>query len=193
MALSTRPYLAFKFFNTGFAGLTAGAIFTIYAPLPPSFFSVGGILLALAILVVARFYDRLLNLHSFYRFSLTVELVMLGLIFLFLLFPQGQHTALFIYVGYQLTFAFGSYLVRAETMAFRKKKMLGWIDGWKQAGYLAGLGVGWLYYAGLERFWGIRENQEQVYDLHWLLLGWQGVTLFLLVKAFTGRGVIRRL
>lgn len=192
MALATRPYLAFKFFNTGFVGLTSGAVFTIYAPLPPSLFSAGGIFLALAILAVARYYDRLLNLRRFYQLSLAVELVMLGLVLLFLLFPQGQNTALFIYLGYQLTFTFGAYLVRAETMAFRKKKMLGWIDTWKQAGYLAGLGVAWLFYAGLEQFWGIGGNQEQVYALHWLLVFWQGITLLQLVRAFTGKGVITR-
>ncbi len=41
-------FLAYKFFNSLFLGLSIGAVFTLYEPLSPAIFSAGGIGLALS-------------------------------------------------------------------------------------------------------------------------------------------------
>ena len=47
-------FLAYKFFNSLFLGLSIGAVFTLYEPLSPAIFSAGGIGLALATLLSPR-------------------------------------------------------------------------------------------------------------------------------------------
>ncbi len=165
-----RPFLRYKFFNSLFFGLSVGSLFTIYAPLSPSVFSVGGIVLAVGLLAIATLYQKILTLRWFFYITLFVELVVLAMVLFFLLHPYGTTTALLIYAGYQLTFMFGSYLMRAETLIVRKKRLLGWLDIFKQSGYLTGLIVSFLFYQMLERFWHITNHSEQVYHLHWLLL-----------------------
>ena len=64
-------FLAYKFFNSLFLGLSIGAVFTLYEPLSPAIFSAGGIGLALATLVIATQYHRLFNPEWFYRLSIT--------------------------------------------------------------------------------------------------------------------------
>ena len=183
-----RRYSIYKFFNSVFTGLSVGSIFTIYAPLKPSIFSIGGILLAIGMLIVAKFYEKLITLTRFFYISLFVELVMLILILLFLLKPYTYMTALLIYAGYQLTFVFGSYLVRAETLFLRKKRFLSLVDMYKQGGYLVGLVVSFFFYKGLEIFFQIKTNQEKVYFLHFLLLIIEIIIIITLVLAFKIRG-----
>ena len=112
--------------------------------------------LAGAMLVVAKFYDRLLNINSFYWISLLVEAVMLFTVISFLVLGFGLTSALLIYCGYQLTFIFGGYLVRAETLVTRRKELLSKIDVNKQIGYLVGLGASFLFYKMLDV--GFRNN-----------------------------------
>ena len=38
-------FIRYKFFNSLFLGLSVGAIFTLYAPLEPSIYSLGGVFL----------------------------------------------------------------------------------------------------------------------------------------------------
>ena len=182
-----RWYIRYKGVNSFFMGLTVGAIFTIYAVLDPSIFSLGGVLLAIGMLVVAKYYEKILNLRTFFKISLFVELVMLVLVLWYLVLPYGITTALFIYAGYQLTFMFGSYLVRAETLFLNRKQILSWLDMAKQAGYLAGMLVSWLFYKALIWIWGIEEHTRQVYHLHWLLLVTELVIIWLLLKSFQTR------
>lgn len=182
--IALKPFIAYKGMNSLFTGLSVGSIFIIYAPLPPSVYSLGGIVLALAMLIIARFYSRILNRQWFYRISLTVEGVMMLLVLYFLMASYTFTTALIIYAGYQLTFAFGSYLVRAETMLIPKAKALTAIDVMKQGGYLVGMLIAFLFYGALERFMGISDPQRQVYLLHFLLLSFQAGVLFLLFRAF---------
>ncbi|HFS84990.1 MAG TPA: hypothetical protein ENK72_00005, partial [Epsilonproteobacteria bacterium] len=78
-------------------------------------------------------------------------------------------SALIIYIGYQLTFVFGSYLVRIETLLLKEEQTLKALDTAKQLGYLVGMGVSYLFYQLLSHY-AITENQEQVYYLHYLLL-----------------------
>lgn len=182
--IALKPFIAYKGMNSLFTGLSVGSIFIIYAPLQPTVYSLGGIVLALAMLFIARFYARILNRRWFYRISLAVEAVMALLVLYFLAASYSYATALLIYAGYQLTFAFGSYLVRAETMLIPKAKALTAIDVVKQGGYLVGMLVAFLFYEALERFMGISNPQRQVYLLHFLLLVCEAGVLFLLYRAF---------
>ena len=183
LTLEPTWYLRYKFLNALFLGLSVGAIFTIYAPLKPSLYSLGGIALAVGMLIVARLYHRILTIAWFYRIALGVEVVLLVVVGYFLLFPYTYQTALLVYLGYQLTFVFGSYLVRAETLIAKGDTLLTAIDTAKQLGYLVGMGGSYLFYKALE-YKDILDNQEKVYDLHYLLLGVELLIIFSIVKSF---------
>jgi len=176
-------FIRYKFFNSLFLGLSVGAIFTLYAPLEPSIYSLGGVFLALAMLGVARLYNHILNAKWFFRISLFVELVLLGAILYFLYHSYNYQTALLMYIGYQITFVFGSYLVRAETLLLKTDTLLTELDTAKQLGYLLGMGISYIFYKVLNLY--ITENhQTQVYDLHFLLLGVEIIVIVLIVKSF---------
>ena len=185
LKINHRAFISYKFFNSLFTGISVGSIFIIYTPLTPSVYSLGGIVLAALMLVVAMFYAKILNNHYFFRISLFVELVLLAMVVYFLLFSYSYQTALMIYIGYQLSFVFGSYLVRAETLALKKDKILTFVDVAKQAGYLIGLAISFLFYKVLEYRFGIMDNQNQVYNLHYLLVIVEVLIIYLLVKSFS--------
>ena len=182
--INIREFINYKFFNSLFTGLSIGSIFTIYTPLDPSIFSAGGIFLALAMLYIAKLYTKIMNRHYFFLISLTVELVMLALVLYFLLFSYSYTTALMVYIGYQVTFSFGSYLVRAETILFKRSQVLTFLDVAKQKGYLVGMIVSFLFYKGLAYLFSTTENSAQVYDLHFLLLAVELITIVYLLRAF---------
>ncbi len=183
LVLNPKWYIRYKFLNSLFLGLSVGAIFTIYAPLKPSIYSLGGIALALGMLLIARLYEKILNIEWFYRISLFVEFVLLLVMILFLIYPYTYQTALLVYLGYQLTFVFGSYLVRAETLIAKSDELLTAIDTAKQLGYLIGMGASYLFYKILE-YQGISENKDKVYDLHFLLIGVEILIIFSIIKSF---------
>jgi len=184
MKINPRIYIWYKFFNSSFTGLSIGSIFTIYAPLEPSIYSIGGILLAIGMMIVAKFYERIMTINKFFVISLFVEIVILFLVIFFLLHPYTYMTALLIYAGYQLTFVFGSYLVRAETLILKKKHLLSLVDIFKQAGYLSGLVISFVLYKSLEYGLNIITNQEKVYYLHFFLLITEITIIYLLYKSF---------
>ncbi len=188
-AIHLRDFIRYKLFNSLFTGLSVGTIFTLYQPLEPSVFSLGGVFLAFAMLIIAKFYTVIMNRHYFYRISLGVELLMLMMVGYFLLFSYGYMTAMIIYVGYQLTFSFGSYLVRAETMLLPQRQLLTFLDVAKQKGYLFGMALAYLFYQLLDYGWAISNAQEQVYLLHLLLLVVELVTIFFLRRAFQPRNI----
>jgi predicted MFS family arabinose efflux permease len=163
--------------------VSVGAIFTIYTPLKPSIYSLGGIALAVGMLIVARFYHRILNADWFYIISLLVEGVLLVAMIYFMFNPYTYTTALIIYLGYQLTFVFGSYLVRAETLLLKDDETLTRLDTVKQLGYLIGMGISYLFYKVLE-YYAITDNKDKVYDLHYLLIAVEVVIIVLLVRSF---------
>ncbi len=179
MRLRLRPYLYYKFFNSLFTGLSVGSVFAIYTPLQPSVFSFGGIALAVGMIIIAKFYDALLNITSYFFIALFVEIVMLLLVLLFLLKPYSYISALLIYSGYQLTFMFGAYLVRAETLVVRKAWALSRVDIFKQVGYLAGMVGSFLFYQIVQG-----SKQIQVYKLHYLLLVVEIAIIWLLISSF---------
>jgi hypothetical protein len=176
-------FIRYKFFNSLFLGLSVGAIFTIYAPLEPSIYSMGGVLLAMGMLIVARFYHTILNAEWFFRISLFVETVLLLVMLYFLYRSYNYQTALLLYIGYQVTFVFGNYLIRAETLLLKTDTLLTKLDTVKQIGYLLGMGVSYLFYNILTHY-GIDDNQTQVYDLHFLLIAVELIVIALIWKSF---------
>jgi len=179
-------FIRYKFFNSLFLGLSVGAIFTLYAPLEPSIYSLGGVFLALAMLLVARLYNYILNATWFFRISLFVEVVLLLAILYFLYHAYSYQTALLMYIGYQITFIFGSYLVRAETLLLKTDTLLTKLDTAKQLGYLLGMGISYVFYK-VVNLYGIESNQTQVYDLHFLLLTIEVMVIILILKSFKKR------
>jgi len=176
-------FIRYKFFNSLFLGLSVGAIFTLYAPLQPSIYSLGGVLLAIAMLIVARFYHTILNANWFFRISLFVEVILLLAMLYFLYASYNYQTALILYIGYQVTFVFGSYLIRAETLLLKTDTLLTKLDTVKQLGYLSGMGISYIIYK-LFTYYGIDDNQTQVYDLHFLLIGVEIIVIILIFKSF---------
>ena len=176
-------FIRYKFFNSLFLGLSVGAIFTLYTPLEPSIYSLGGVILAVLMLVVARFYHHILNAEWFFRISLFVEVVLLLAMLYFIYASYSYQTALLLYIGYQITFVFGSYLVRAETLLLKTDILLTKLDTAKQLGYLLGMGIAYLFYKVVNAY-GIESNQVQVYDLHFLLIAIEIIVIILIFKSF---------
>ena len=139
LQLNHRNYIIYKFFNSLFLGTSIGSVFIIYSPLEPAIYSIGGIVLALGLMGVALFYEKILNIGYFYIISLFVEIVILAVLISFLIFSYSYEIALCVYIGYQVTFIFGSYLGRVETLLLVKKRILKAVDISKQAGYMIGL------------------------------------------------------
>ena len=139
LQLNHRNYIIYKFFNSLFLGTSIGSVFIIYSPLEPAIYSIGGIVLALGLMGVALFYEKILNIGYFYIISLFVEVVILAVLISFLIFSYSYEIALCVYIGYQVTFIFGSYLGRVETLLLKKKRILKAVDISKQAGYMIGL------------------------------------------------------
>ena len=185
LKLNQRAFIIYKWFNSLFLGVSIGSVFTIYEPLDPSVYSLGGIFLALVMIIVAKFYNKILNAYYFFRISILVELIVLAMLISFLIFSYSYQIALFIYIGYQITFVFGSYLVRAETLVFNDNEVLTKIDMAKQIGYLFGMAVSYLFYKGLEYYELILDKQEQVYNIHFILVAIELSVLYFLIRAFT--------
>ena len=185
MRLKEKAFLGYKLFNSSFTGLSIGILITIYQPLNLSIYSLGGIILAAAMLIIAKFYEKLLNIKSFYYISLGVEFVILLTLITFMILQYSLTSALLIYMGYQLTFIFGGYLVRAETLVAQDKEFLGKIDVNKQLGYLVGLGASFVFYKALEYGLEITETKIQISILHYFLVLLQCLIIVLLVKSFS--------
>ena len=184
MQLRKKAFLSYKLFNSSFTGLSIGILFTIYQPLTPSTYSMGGIVLAIAMLIVAKFYEKLLNIKSFYFISIIVEIIILLTVITFLILQYSLTSALLIYIGYQLTFIFGGYLVRAETLIAPEKDYLGKLDVYKQVGYLTGLASSFIFYKTLEYGFEIKEPKVQISILHYFLITLQIIITTLLIKSF---------
>ena len=184
MQLVEKNFLIYKLLNSSFTGLSIGILFKIYEPLDPEIYSIGGMVLAVAMIVIAKFYEKLLNIQSFYRISLFVEAVMLLTVISFLVLGYSLTSALVIYCGYQLTFIFGGYLVRAETLVTHRKELLSKIDMLKQAGYLVGLGASFLFYKVLDLGLEITVPNDQIIVLHYVLILLQSIILLLVISSF---------
>ncbi len=169
-ALRPGRFIQYKFLNSLFLGLSVGAVFVLYTPLSPAVFSAGGIGLAVGTLVVATQYRRILAARWFFHLSLLVELVTLSGVVAVLTFPVELPLALFVYIGYQLTFSLGNYLVRCETLLMISVDQLRKLDVAKQAGYLLGMGAAWAIYSWLAASAHMQDRTAQVVALHWVLV-----------------------
>ena len=169
-ALRPGRFIQYKFLNSLFLGLSVGAVFVLYTPLSPAVFSAGGIGLAVGTLVVATQYRRILAARWFFHLSLLVELVTLSGVVAVLTFPVELPLALFVYIGYQLTFSLGNYLVRCETLLMISVDQLRKLDVAKQAGYLLGMGAAWAIYSWLAASAHMEDRTAQVVALHWVLV-----------------------
>ena len=184
MQLNNKWFLTYKLFNSAFTGVSVGILFTIYNPLDPEIYSLGGIILASAMLIIAKFYEKLLNIKSFYFISILVEACMLITVLVFLILNYSLVSALVIYILYQFTFIFGGYLVRAETLVAKNKELLAKIDINKQIGYLLGLAFSFLFYKVLENSFNISETKDQIIVIHYILLILQFSILAFLLLSF---------
>ena len=165
MKLQLRDYIWYKFLNSLFFGISVGSIFVLYTPLEPSIYSLGGIVLALGMLFIAKWYEILMNIRAFFYATIFVEVVVFLFVGAFLLFKYSYMIAISIYIGYQITFVFGSYLIRMETIALKKTAILSFADMAKQKGYLLGMVISYCFYKLLE-YLHVSDKKVQVYDLH---------------------------
>ena len=186
MKINLRPYLWYKLLNSLFFGLAVGSVFVLYTPLEPSVFSLGGIGLAIGLLIVAKGYEKMMNLLVFYRITLFVEVLTFLMIASFLIFQYNYSDVLLIYIAYQVTCVFGNYLMRMETLALKRTLLLSFADVIKQKGYLVGMVISYLFYKVVE-FFGIVNKETQVYYLHALLLVVQIVILWYVFRSFRTR------
>lgn len=185
LKLNNSGFLKYKLLNSSFTGLSIGMLFTIYGPLDPLTYSIGGLFLAVGMLIIAKFYEKLLNIKSFYYISLMVEIMMLITLLIFIFWELSLVSALLIYIGYQFTFTFGGYLVRAETLVASDKELLGKIDFNKQLGYLVGLGASFIFYYTLNDGFEIVDTISQITILHYLLIVLQVLIVLFLNASFS--------
>ena len=197
LQINHRNFIVYKFLNSLFTGVSVGSIFIIYSDnIDPSIYSLGGIVLAALMMLVSLMYSKILNNYYFFRISLFVEVVLLIMVIYFLIFSYSPLTSLLIYCGYQLSFVFGSYLIRAETLALKKDKILTWVDLSKNAGYLVGLAFSFFFYKIIELDFNliimnyevcglnITDNNLQVYNIHYLLVILEIGIIYSLIKSF---------
>ena len=183
-AIHPAAFIRYEFLNSLFLGLSVGAVFVLYTPLSPAVFSAGGLGLAVGTLIVATQYRRNLVPTWFFRLSLLVELITLSGVAAALILPIEVPLALLVYIGYQITFSLGNYLVRCETLLMVSVEQLRKLDVAKQAGYLLGMGGAWAVYAGLEHFVEMDGRIEQVVSLHWVLAVIEIAVVVALWRAF---------
>ena len=118
-----------------------------------------------------------------------VEIMMLITLLIFIFWDLSLVSALLIYIGYQFTFTFGGYLVRAETLVASEKELLGKIDFNKQLGYLVGLGASFVFYYTLNDGFQIVDTMSQIMILHYLLIILQVLIVLFLKASFSRKEV----
>ena len=187
LTIDNSNYLKYKFFNSLFLGISVGSYITIYSPLDIKTFSIGGIFLAVAMIVIAKYYNEIININYFKKISLIVEYCILISLLILLIFSFSYAISLAIYVIYQITFSFGSYLVRTETMLFNEKEIISKLDVIKQQGTLIGMGFSFVFYKLIENYLLIDDNETQVYYVHFVLLIVQIITIVFLTNSFVVR------
>ena len=187
LTIDNSNYLKYKFFNSLFLGISVGSYITIYSPLDIKTFSIGGIFLAVAMIVIAKYYNKIINIYYFKQISLIVEYCILISLLILLMFSYSYAISLVIYVIYQITFSFGSYLVRTETMLFNEKEIISKLDVIKQQGTLIGMGFSFVFYKLIENYLLIDDNETQVYYVHFVLVIAQLITIVFLTNSFIVR------
>lgn len=184
LRINNKNFIIYKFLNSLFLGVSIGITVTVYKPLEIIIFSQGGIFLAILMIIVAALYSKILNITYFYRISLFVESIIFLVVITFLFFSFNFQIALGYYIGYQITFIFGSYLVRMETLLLKKDKILSQVDIAKQLGYLIGLVISFLFYKYIEYQFNIIDNKTKVFFIHYFLLIIEALIIIFLVRSF---------
>ncbi|MDR2906101.1 MAG: hypothetical protein LBU73_09125 [Helicobacteraceae bacterium] len=179
MRINTNWFLCYKTLNNLFAGLSLGAIIAIYAPLDPKIFSIGGIILAIGSMLIALIYSKIINVKCFFFVTIAVEIIVFSAALLFLINPAAVYVAGAVYFCYQLTFLFGSYLVRSETLFLSEINTLTKLDSLKQIGYLIGLATSLIYYEISDA-----EKLIEIWRLHFAMIVAQTLTIVSALKAF---------
>ena len=178
--LNQSAFIIYKWFNSLFLGVSIGSVFTIYQPLKPSVYSLGGIFLAIFTMVIARYYHKILKAYYFFRISLLVELIVLLILLIFLVFSYSYSTALTVYIGYQLK----AYSALLKEHIFKEDHILTKIDVAKQIGYLVGLAISFAFYKIAEYFQWLSNKEDQVYYIHFVLIAIELMVIYFLIKAF---------
>ena len=186
MKIDFRNYLHYKLLNSVFNGAVTGSVFTVYALLEPSLFSIGGIIVAIGIFVVAKLYSYFMNIRKFFEVSLLTEALTLATIAIFLILPKGYAVSMVYFWIYQIVFIFGTYLVRVESYFLNKVSLLSMIDRIKQKGYIIGLILSYLFYEAL-KLTGENDAWNQVWAIYTALFFVQTAIIFYLFKAFKKR------
>lgn len=182
-ALKLGPFIGYKATNAFFQGVWGTAYVGLMAPLPPEFFSAGGIGFSLGTWLVALGYSKLFNLSAFFRISLGVEIIALLSVLAILFYPEGFALAATVYLGFQLALIFGSYLGRLETLVVARDK-LKHLDIGKSIGTLLGLVFAAAFYQ-FARHWLNTDNSTSLIQfIHYPLLIVQTANVGLLFMSF---------
>jgi hypothetical protein len=182
--INTKTFITYKFINTMFMGIAIGSYVTQYKPIKIDDYPIMGITFAILTIGIASLYKRIMKIDYFFKFLLTVEFVMLIWIIFFLIYPYSYQVALLIYIARSVTFLFGDFLGRAETIFLNKTEILSSIDVFKQLGNISGMIFSVLFYKWIEQTYLIFDNESKVYYIHFLLVLLQVVIIFLVFKSF---------
>ena len=182
--IKTNTFIAYKFVNTMFMGIAIGSYVIQYQPIKIDDYPIMGILFAILTIIIATLYKRIMKIDYFFKFLLIVELIMLIWIIFFLIYPYSYQVALLIYIARNITFLFGDFLGRAETIFLKKTEILSSIDIFKQIGSIFGMILSVLFYKWIEQTYQIFDNESKVYYIHFILIFLQFIIIFLVLKSF---------
>ena len=184
LKINNNAFIVYKFFNSLFFGIAIGSYVTQYKPLNIIDFPIMGIIFSLLAIPIAMLYKKIMTINYFYKFSLLVEIIMMIWIIAFLINPYSYQIALLIYIARQVTFLFGDFLGRAETIFIKETEILSSIDVAKQIGAISGMIISVVFYKILEQRYFIAENAPQVFYIHFLLAIIEIIIIILLVRSF---------
>lgn len=182
--INTKTFITYKFINTMFMGIAIGSYVTQYKPIKIDDYPIMGIVFAFLTIGIASLYKRIMKIDYFFKFLLTVELIMLVWIIFFLVYPYSYQVALLIYIARSITFLFGDFLGRAETIFLNKTEILSSIDIFKQIGNISGMILSVLFYKWIEETYLISDNESKVYYIHFILASLQVIIICLVLKSF---------
>ena len=184
LKINNKAFIRYKFLNSLFFGIAIGSYVTQYEPLKIIDFPIMGIIFSLLAIPIAMLYTRIMTMNYFFKFSLLVEVIMLIWIIAFLINPYSYQIALLIYIARQITFLFGDFLGRAETLFIKKTEILSSIDVAKQLGAISGMIISVIFYKILENKFLITSNEQQVFYVHFILCLIEFIIILSLFTAF---------
>lgn len=181
MYLNNRIYLKYKFINSLFFGLSIGMLYTMYSPIPPSYHSFMGIITALGVIVMTKYYNKIMNFQYFYYICIFLEILTFIALSGFMILGFNLSAALWYFVITNITFIFGTYHMRTETIIIKKTILFSMLDKLKQYGYLMGLFISYIFYQTLD-YIGYTDKFDQVANIHYLLILVQAYIIYLVLN-----------